>query len=47
MEKTIQVGTMPQGRHSFRWSAERLPQGMYYAVLRSEEGMSVIKMLKQ
>jgi len=38
---------MPQGKHTFTWSAERLPEGLYYAVLRSEEGMSVVKMIKQ
>ena len=38
---------MPLGKHSFTWSADRLPEGMYYAVLRSEEGVSVVKMLKQ
>jgi len=38
---------MPQGKHSFTWTAERLPEGMYYAVLRSEEGVSVVKMVKQ
>jgi len=38
---------MPQGKHSFTWTAERLPEGMYYAVLRSEEGVEVVKMVKQ
>ena len=38
---------MPQGKHSFIWTAERLPEGLYYAVLRSEEGVSVVKMVKQ
>ncbi|NQT78136.1 MAG: T9SS type A sorting domain-containing protein [Bacteroidetes bacterium] len=40
-------GMMPQGKHTFIWSPERLPEGMYYAVLRSEEGVSVVKMIKQ
>jgi len=35
------------GKHSFTWSPERLPEGMYYGVLRSEEGVSVVKMVKQ
>jgi hypothetical protein len=35
------------GKHSFTWSPDRLPQGLYYAVLRSEEGVSVVKMVKQ
>ena len=38
---------MPQGKHSFVWSADRLPQSLYYAVLRSEEWVSVVKMVKQ
>ena len=38
---------MPQGKHSFIWTADRLPEGLYYAVLRSEEGVSVVKMIKQ
>ncbi|NQT78400.1 MAG: T9SS type A sorting domain-containing protein [Bacteroidetes bacterium] len=38
---------MPQGKHSFTWTADRLPMGLYYAVLRSEEGVSVVKMIKQ
>jgi len=38
---------MPQGKHSFIWCPEGLPEGMYYAVLRSEEGVNVMKMVKQ
>ena len=38
---------MPQGKHSFTWTPERLPEGMYYAVLKSEEGISVVKLIKQ
>ncbi len=38
---------MPQGMHTLTWTPERLPEGMYYAVLRSEEGVSVVKMVKQ
>ncbi|MCD4725057.1 MAG: T9SS type A sorting domain-containing protein [Bacteroidales bacterium] len=38
---------MPQGMHTFIWTADRLPEGMYYAVLRSGEGVSVVKMVKQ
>jgi len=38
---------MFQGKHSFTWAADRLPEGMYYAVLRSEERVSIIKMIKQ
>ncbi|MCK5766593.1 MAG: T9SS type A sorting domain-containing protein [Bacteroidales bacterium] len=28
-------------------TADRLPEGMYYAVLRSEEGVAVVKVVKQ
>ena len=38
---------MPVGKHSFTWTADRLPEGLYYAVLRSEEGVAVVKMVKQ
>ena len=48
--ETIHVAVdrmMPQGKHSFMWTADRLPEGLYYAGLRSEEGVSVVKMVKQ
>ena len=38
---------MPQGIHTVTWSPSHLPEGLYYAVLRSEEGVSVVKMVKQ
>ena len=38
---------MPVGKHTFTWTPERLPEGMYYGVMRSEEGVSVVKMIKQ
>ena len=38
---------MPQGKHIFIWTADRLPDGLYYAVLRSEEVVEVVKMVKQ
>ena len=38
---------MPQGKHRFIWTPERLPEGLYYAVLRSGEGVAVVKMVKQ
>jgi hypothetical protein len=38
---------MAVGKHSFTWSSDRLPEGLYYAVLRSEEGISVVKLIKQ
>ena len=50
MGETIHVATegiKPQGKHTYEWSAESLSEGMYYAVLRSEDGVSVIKIIKQ
>jgi len=38
---------MPQGTHQFSWTPHHLPAGLYYGVLRSEEGVSVVKMVKQ
>jgi len=38
---------MPVGKHSFIWRPENLHKGMYYGVLRSEEIVSVLKMIKQ
>ena len=38
---------LDQGTHQFSWSPHHLPAGLYYAVLRSEEGVSVVKMIKQ
>jgi len=38
---------MAMGKHSFVWTADRLPEGLYYAVLKSEVGVSVVKMIKQ
>ncbi len=38
---------MAVGKHSFTWSGDRLSQGLYYVVLRSEDGVSVMKMVKQ
>lgn len=35
------------GTHMMSWSPHHLPTGLYYAVLRSEEGVSVVKMVKQ
>jgi len=40
-------GVKAQGKQSFIWSPEGLPEGMYYGVLRSEEGVSVVKMVKK
>ncbi|NQT78134.1 MAG: T9SS type A sorting domain-containing protein [Bacteroidetes bacterium] len=38
---------LSQGSHTVTWSPRLLPGGLYYAVLRSEEGVSVVKMIKQ
>ena len=40
-------GNYNQGPHYFTWSPHHLPAGMYYVVLRSEEGVSVVKLIKQ
>ncbi|HSG67692.1 MAG TPA: T9SS type A sorting domain-containing protein, partial [Bacteroidales bacterium] len=39
--------TYDQGTHQVTWSPHHLPAGLYYAVLRSEDGVSVVKMVKQ
>jgi len=36
-----------KGMQKVRWSAESLPEGLYYAVIRWEKGVSVLKMVKQ
>ena len=38
---------MPPGSHTVTWSPSHIPEGLYFAVLRSEEGVSVVKMVKQ
>ncbi len=38
---------MQQGSHTVTWSPSLLQGGMYYAVLRSGEGVAVVKMVKQ
>ena len=43
----IEDRLMPQGIHTVTWSPGPLPPGLYYAVLRSAEGVSVVKMVKQ
>ena len=37
---------MPQGSHKVTWSPRHLPEGLYYAVLKSEEGVSIVKLIK-
>ncbi len=39
--------TYDQGTHNISWSPSHLPGGLYFAVLRTEEGVSVVKMVKQ
>ncbi|RLD78298.1 MAG: hypothetical protein DRJ15_11825 [Bacteroidetes bacterium] len=43
----VEDRNMPTGSHKIFWSPNHLPIGMYYGVLRSKEGVSVVKMLKQ
>ncbi len=38
---------MLKGSHTVTWSPGHLPEGMYYGVLRSEEGVAVVKIIKQ
>lgn len=38
---------MSVGKHTFIWSADRLPEGLYYSVLRSEKWVKTIKMIRQ
>ena len=40
-------GKLPPGKHTYGWTPERLSKGLYYAVLRSEEVISVVKIIKQ
>ena len=37
----------PKGEQKVQWNADGLPVGLYYAVLRSDDGVMVVKMLKQ
>lgn len=36
-----------QGSHKVSWAPGHLPEGLYFAVLKSEDGVTVSKMLKQ
>jgi len=38
---------MAPGTHQFSWSPHHLPAGLYFVVLRSEDGVSVVKMIKE
>ena len=47
---TISVGMQlkyEKPAEAFVWNPEGLSEGLYYAVLRSEEGVSVVKIIKQ
>ena len=44
---STEEGNVLPDRHKVTWSPGHLPGGMYYAELRSEEGVSVVKMVKQ
>ncbi len=46
VEEAVGAYCLP-GVHAYEWSAERLSEGMYFAVLRSGDGVSVVKMIKQ
>lgn len=37
---------MPQNTHSYTWNAEEYPAGIYYAVIRTDGDISVVKMIK-
>jgi len=42
-----QENMLPPGRHTLTWSPGHLPAGLYYGVLRSGDGVSVVKMVKE
>ena len=44
---STEEGKVIPGIHTVTWSPGHLPGGMYYAVLRSGEGVKVVKMVKQ
>jgi len=46
VEEVMSAYKLP-GVHTYVWNAERLSEGMYFAVLRSEDGVSVVKLIKQ
>ena len=43
----VDESRMPPGTHQFSWSPHHLPSGIYYGVINSEEGVSVVKMVKR
>jgi len=34
-------------KQTFTWAADQLPKGLYYAVMRSVDGVEAVKMVKQ
>ena len=42
-----QENMLPPGRHKITWSPGHLPAGLYYGVLRSGDGVTVVKLIKQ
>jgi hypothetical protein len=40
-------GMMPEGKHIHIWTAGQLSPGLYYAVIKTKESVSVLKMIKQ
>ncbi|MDT8393169.1 MAG: T9SS type A sorting domain-containing protein [Bacteroidales bacterium] len=42
-----QENMLPPGRHTLTWSPGHLPAGLYYGVLRSGDGVTVVKLIKQ
>jgi hypothetical protein len=43
----LEENSVAPGAHKVTWSPVHLPAGMYYAVLRSGDGVSVVKMVKE
>ena len=41
------ANVLQSGPHQVSWSPGPMPAGMYYGVLRSEEGVSVVKLIKK
>jgi len=39
-------GSQGQGRYTFSWYPRKLPTGVYYCVLKTDEGMKTTKMIK-
>ncbi len=46
VEEAVSAYQLP-GVHTYEYGAERLSEGMYFAVLRSGDGVSVVKLMKQ